>query len=157
MLVDYQYYLTFENIYLWSNFGILPFWIMLILIPNSRISQILINSIILPLLFSTLYVYVLYKAFLMSDPLSEIFKLYLSLDMLYTIFSTESFLLIFWLHFLIINLFIGSWVSRDAAKYNMTRRLVALPLIFIYFTGPIGLIIYWIVRVFYAKKLGFHD
>jgi len=93
----------------------------------------------------------------MSDPLSEIFKLYLSLDMLYTIFSTESFLLIFWLHFLIINLFIGSWVSRDAAKYNMTRRLVALPLIFIYFTGPIGLIIYWIVRVFYAKKLGFHD
>ena len=27
----------------------------------------------------------------------------------------------------------------------------------VYFTGPLGLVLYWIIRVFYAKRLGFHD
>ena len=44
MLAQYQDYLTLENIYLWVNFGIIPFWIMLILAPNSRVTQIFINS-----------------------------------------------------------------------------------------------------------------
>ena len=40
MLIQFQNYLTFENIYLWTNFGILPFWLMLIIIPNSKASSI---------------------------------------------------------------------------------------------------------------------
>ena len=82
---------------------------------------------------------------------------HLSLDDLYTIFSTESFLLVFWLHFIALNLFLGSWVSRDGVKYNITRSLLFIPLILIYFTGPLGLVLYWIIRVFFAKKLGLHD
>ena len=150
-------YLTFENIYLWTNFGILPFWIMLIIIPNSKVTRVLINSVILPLILSVTYVYVIRQAILLDEPLFDIFKLYLSLDNLYTVFATESFLLVFWLHFLTLNLFLGSWVSRDGVKHNMSRGLVSFPLILIYFTGPLGLVLYWIIRIFYAKKLGFHD
>jgi hypothetical protein len=157
MLIQFLDYLTFENIYLWTNFGILPFWIMLIIIPNSKVTQILINSVILPLILSLTYVYVIYQAILLDEPLFDIFKLYLSLDNLYTVFATESFLLVFWLHFLTLNLFLGSWVSRDGVKHNMSRGLVSFPLILIYFTGPLGLVLYWIIRIFYAKKLGFHD
>ena len=87
----------------------------------------------------------------------DVFKLYLSLDDLYTLFSIESFLLIFWLHFIAINLFLGSWVSSEGVKYNMPRGLIFLPLILIYFTGPIGLVFYWLIRIFYAKKIAFHD
>ena len=157
MLIQFLDYLTFENIYLWTNFGILPFWIMLIIIPNSKVTQIFINSVILPLILSLTYVYVIYQAILLDEPLFDIFKLYLSLDNLYTVFATESFLLVFWLHFLTLNLFLGSWVSRDGVKHNMSRGLVSFPLILIYFTGPLGLVLYWIIRIFYAKKLGFHD
>ena len=157
MLIQFQNYLTFENIYLWTNFGVLPFWLMLIIIPNSKVTQILINSIILPLILSVAYVYVFYQAILLDEPLFGIFKLYLSLDDLYTVFATENFLLIFWIHFLALNLFLGSWVSRDAVKYNMTRGLVFVPLVLIYLTGPLGLVLYWIFRIFYAKRLGFHD
>ena len=157
MLIQFLDYLTFENIYLWTNFGILPFWIMLIIIPNSKVTQILINSVILPLILSLTYVYVIYQAILLDEPLFNIFKLYLSLDNLYTVFATESFLLVFWLHFLTLNLFLGSWVSRDGVKHNMSRGLVSFPLILIYFTGPLGLVLYWVIRIFYAKKLGFHD
>ena len=157
MLIQFQNYLTFENIYLWANFGVLPFWLMLIFIPNSRFTQFFVNSIILPLILSAAYVYAIYQAILFEEPIYDFFKLYLNLDSLYTIFATESFLLVFWLHFLALNLFLGSWVSRDGVKYNISRSLLFIPLILIYFTGPLGLVLYWIIRVFFAKKLGFHD
>ena len=157
MLIQFQDYLTFDNIYLWANFGVLPFWLMLILIPNSRITQIFVNSVILPLILAAAYVYIIYETILLGEPIFDIFKLYLSLENLYTSFATESFLLVFWLHFLALNLFLGSWVSRDGVKYGLSRSLVSIPLILIYFTGPLGLVLYWMVRIFYAKKLGFHD
>jgi len=157
MLMQFQNYLTFENIYLWTNFGILPLWLMLIIIPNSKFTQFFVNSIIVPLIVSATYTYIIYQAILMDEPIFDFFKLYLSLDNLYTLFATESFLLVFWLHFLALNLFLGSWISRDGIKYNMPRSLVFLPLILVYFTGPLGLVLYWIIRVFYAKRISFHD
>ena len=155
--MQFQNYLTFENIYLWTNFGILPLWLMLIIIPNSKFTQFFVNSIIVPLILSATYTYIIYQAILMDEPIFDFFKLYLSIDNLYTLFATESFLLVFWLHFLTLNLFLGSWVSRDGVKHNMSRGLVYFPLILIYFTGPLGLVLYWAIRIFYAKKLGFHD
>ena len=157
MLIQFIDYLTFENIYLWTNIGLLPFWLMLIIIPNSRLTQFLINSIILPLILSVTYVYIIYQTILLNEPMFEIFKLYISLENLYTVFATESFLLVFWLHFAAINLFVGSWISRDSVKYNIKRRLIFLPLILVYFTGPLGIVLYWLIRIFYAKKLAFHD
>jgi hypothetical protein len=157
MLIQFQDYLTLENIYLWTNFGVLPFWFLLVIIPNSKITQLFVNSIILPLILAITYVYVFYLAILLDEPIFDVLKLYLSLDNLYTIFATENFLLAFWIHFLALNLFLGSWLSRDGIKYNIPRKLVAIPLITVYFTGPLGLVLYWMFRVFYAKKLSLHD
>ena len=95
MLIQFVDYLTFNNMYLWTNFGLLPFWLMLIIIPNSKITQIFINSVILPFILSAAYVYVIYQSVLLDEPIFDIFKLYLSLDNLYTVFATESFLLVF--------------------------------------------------------------
>ena len=127
MLSQFQYYLTFENIFLWTNIGVLPFWLMLILIPNARVTQIFVNSIILPLILGAAYCYMIYQIILLDEPIFDIFKIYLSLDNLYTIFAIESFLLVFWLHFLALNLFLGSWVSRDAIKYNIPKKIVFFP------------------------------
>ena len=80
MLTQFQSYLTFEAIYLWANFGVLPFWFMLIIIPNSRITQLFVNSIVLPLILATAYVYVIYQAILLDEPMFDVLKLYLSLD-----------------------------------------------------------------------------
>jgi len=157
MLIQFQEYLTFENIYIFIIYGLLPFWLLLIFIPNSKITQFFVNSIILPLILSTAYIYVVYQAIMLDEPILEIFLLYLSIDNLYTAFSTDSFLLIFWIHFLALNLFLGSWVSRDAIKYNIPKKIVFLPLILIYFTGPVGFVLYWVFRIFFSKKLGLHD
>ena len=157
MLIQFSEYLTIENIYLWTNFGVLPFWLMLIIIPNLGITRFLINSIILPLILAIAYVYILYQTIMLKEPLLDLFKIYTSLDNLYALLSTETFLLIFWIHFVTLNLFVGSWMSRDAIKFNIKRSVVLIPLILVYFAGPVGIVLYWILRIFYAKKLGFHD
>lgn len=157
MLNEFQSYLTFQNIYLWTNLGVLPFWFLLILAPNSKTTQIFVNSIVLPLFLGAAYGYIIYQSMLLDESFAYIFNLYLSLDNLYAVFSTESFLLAFWIHFLALNLFLGSWVSRDAIKYSIPKKLVIFPLILIYFIGPIGLVFYWFFRIFFAKKLSLHD
>jgi hypothetical protein len=73
------------------------------------------------------------------------------------LFSTESFLLVFWLHFLALNIFLGSWIASDGVRYGMPRGLIFFPLILVYFAGPVGLVLYWIFRIFYAKKINFYD
>ena len=157
MLIQLENLLTFENLYLWVNFGVLPFWIMIVFLPNSKITQIFVNSIILPTILASFYCYVIYQTILLDEPVVEIFKLYTNFDDLYARFATENFLLLFWIHYVTLNLFLGSWVSRDGIKYKLPRGLVFLPLILIYFAGPVGLVLYWLVRIFYAKRLGFHD
>ncbi len=157
MLTEFQDYLTFENIYIWSNFLVFPFWLMLIFIPKSKITQIIVNSVILPLIFAVTYIYVIYNIILLEESISDLFQLYIGLDSLYTVFSSEGFLVIFWLHFLFVNLFLGSWISNDGIKYNMSLKIIFLPLILTYLSGPVGFTIYWLLRIFYAKKLRIHD
>ena len=85
------------------------------------------------------------------------FELYNGLSGLYSMFANETLLLIFWLHFLSISLFAGAWIVRDSKKYFIPKIITIPSLIFTYFTGPIGLVFYWFIRIFFAKKVSFDD
>ena len=63
----------------------------------------------------------------------------------------------FWIHFVSINLFAGGWIARDAQKLFINKFLLAIPLIFTYLIGPIGLFLYWLIRIFYAKSINLYD
>ena len=156
MINNLETYLTLENIYLLANWGVIPFWLMLLTIPNQPITKVLVNSVIAPLILASAYVYLAYKLYLDGE-VFEVFQLYFGLDNLYSIYSNDTFLLIFWLHFLSINLFIGSWMSRDAQKYMVPKILTMVSLILIYFSGPVGLVFYWIIRIFFARKISFYE
>jgi len=157
MISDFEIYLTVENIYFWSNIGVLPFWLLLIFIPSSKFTRILTNSIVIPLILASAYSYLIYKVILSDEQILDIFDLYIGLESLYTIFAIESYLLVFWLHFLALNIFLGSWISIDGAKYLIPKSFTGVILILVYFTGPLGVVLYWFVRIFYSKKLAFHD
>ena len=156
MLENLQMYLTPDNIYLFSNWGVIPFWILLIFFPNETVTKILVHSVVVPLLFASAYIYIAIEIFL-NDNIFQVFNLYFGLDEIYTVFSNEKFLLIFWLHFLSISLFAGAWIVRDGRKYFIPKIVLIPSLILTYFTGPIGLVIYWFLRIFFAKKISFND
>ena len=149
-------FLSNENIYLIANWGVIPFWLLLIIFPNHKITIFFTQSIIITLLLGAAYSFVVYNIYIKGNILDS-FELYGGLDGLYSMFSNEDFLLIFWLHFLTISLFIGAWIIRDSQRYMMPRILVILSIVLTYFSGPIGLLIYWFFRIFFAKKISFND
>ena len=149
-------FLSYENIYLLANWGVIPFWLLLITAPRNIITNIFVHSIVPSIFLSAAYVLIAYNIFL-NDNILDAFELYRGLEGLYTMFSNESFLLIFWLHFLAISLFIGAWIARDSEKYAIPKFFLIISLILTYFTGPIGFVLYWLVRIFFAKKIDLND
>jgi len=149
-------FLNFENIYLIANWGVIPFWLLLIIFPNHQITNFFVQSIIVPLLLGGGYAYLSYNIYLEGNIFVG-FELYSGLDGLYSIFANESLLLIFWLHFLAISLFAGAWIVRDSKKFLIPKIITIPSLILTYFSGPIGLVIYWFIRIFFAKKISFND
>ena len=156
MINNLMAFLTNQNIYLFANWGVIPFWLILIFFPNNKITNFFVQSIIPPLLLAIGYSYLAYNVFLEGNIL-ESFELYSGLDGLYSMFANESILLIFWLHFLAISLFAGAWIVRDSKKYFIPKIIIIPSLILTYFSGPIGLVIYWFFRIFFAKKISFND
>ena len=73
------------------------------------------------------------------------------------LFSDKYYATIFWIHFLTINLFCGSWIVRDYIRINMPKFLALTPIVLTYFIGPIGLVLYWFFRIFFAKKISLFD
>ncbi|MDC1151502.1 ABA4-like family protein [Pelagibacteraceae bacterium] len=149
-------FLTLENIYLLANWGVIPFWLLLVIIPNHQITNFFVQSVIIPLLLASGYTYLSYNIYQNENILSG-FELYSGLDGLYSMFANESLLLIFWLHFLAISLFVGAWIVRDARKFLIPKIIIIPSLILTYFTGPVGLVFYWFIRMFFAKKISFND
>ncbi len=156
MINNLLFNLTSENIYLIANWGVIPFWLLLIFFPHNKITSFLTQSIIAPILLAIGYSYLAYSLYLEGNIFNS-FELYSGLDGLYSIFANEVLLLVFWLHFLSISLFAGAWIVRDSRKFFIPKIIIIPSLILTYFTGPIGLVFYWFIRIFFAKKVSFDD
>ena len=156
MINTLQEYITYENIYLVANWGVIPFWLLLIFAPHQILTKILVQSVVAPFLLAISYVFFSYTVYLDGNIL-ETFNLYLGLDELYTVFSNEVFLLLFWLHFLSISLFVGCWINRDSQRHAVPRLFAVLSLLLTYFSGPVGILFYWFIRIFIVKKINFDE
>ena len=69
-----------------------------------------------------------------------------SIEAVRTLFANDSALTAGWLHYLAFDLFIGAWISRDAAGRGISPLIVlpCLPLTFL--LGPAGLLLYLAAR-----------
>ena len=99
----------------------------------------------------------LYKSYLNSYDFLGNFNLYLGIQKLSDLFSDRSYLMLFWIHFIAINLFTGGWIVKDSQRLMIDKMLVVLPLVITYLIGPLGLLIYWLIRIFYAKNISLYD
>ncbi len=157
MIEEIYNYFTLEMLYYWVNLGVLPFWLILIFFPNSNLSRYFVTSIFPILILSGSYVFILYKSYLNSYDFINNFSLYLGIDRLSDLFTDRSYLMMFWIHFISINLFTGGWIVRDSQKLSINKILVSIPLVITYLIGPIGLFFYWLIRIFYTKSINLYD
>ena len=157
MIEQISAFFSIEMIYLWLNIGVLPFWFILIFFPQSNICKYLVTSIFPYLIFGSVYIYLLFLFYKTDYNFINNFNLYLGLDELNNLFNDNSFLISFWVHFLAINLFCGSWLVRDSQKFAISKIIIFFPLVITYFIGPLGLFMYWFIRIFFAKRMSLFD
>ena len=157
MIEQIAIFFSIEMIYLWVNIGVIPFWFILMFFPQSKVCGLFVTSIFPIIILGSVYIYLLYYFISSGYDFSENFNLYLGLYELADLFENEAFLLLFWVHFLAINLFCGAWIVKDSKRFYMSKFLLIFPLIITYFIGPVGVFIYWLIRIFFAKSITLFD
>ena len=157
MIEQIYAYFSLEILYLWVNFGVLPFWLLLIIFPHSNFNKFFVTSIFPILLLTGAYIFMLYRSYFSTYDYLSNFELYLSISNLSSLFSNDTFLIMFWIHFVSINLFVGGWMVKDSQKFLINRVVMSIPLIITYLIGPLGIFIYWIIRIFYAKSISLYE
>jgi hypothetical protein len=80
-----------------------------------------------------------------------------SLDQVYAIFQDPAFVLIGWIHYLIFDLFVGSWEVQDARKLEIPHLVVIPCLVGTFFAGPIGLLLYLLLRMIMKRRIGMEE
>jgi hypothetical protein len=139
--------MTVEQVFSIANLLAVAGWLILILASRVRWVPSLVTGAILPLLFGVLY------SFLIAAHWGETAGGFGTLAQVHALFSNDWLLLAGWVHYLAFDLFIGSWQVRDAQKYQIPLLLVIPALILTFMFGPIGLLLYCIIRLVRIRTL----
>ena len=95
MIDQISQYFTTEMIYIWLNIGVIPFWLVLIVFPQSNICKYIVSSIFPIIVFSAIYTYLIILFFNSGYNFIDNFDLYKGLANLNELMSDNSFLIIF--------------------------------------------------------------
>ncbi len=122
-------------------------WLLLLIVPRWKFTNMLVLSAAIPLLLSVAYLALIIVFFGRSEggfgSLPEVMKL----------FSYEWAALAGWIHYLAFDLFVGSWEVKDAQANSISHWFVIPCLILTFLLGPIGFLLYHILRFFLSKKV----
>ncbi|HEY2068204.1 MAG TPA: ABA4-like family protein [Rhizomicrobium sp.] len=132
-----------------ANDGILPFWLLLFLAPNWRGTRILVHSVLIPVVLGLTYIWVLGSAMTFGHaPPGSGFS---SLAGVMALFSSPLAMTGGWIHYLVFDLFIGAWITRDAHRRGVSHFAVMPILIVTLLFGPAGLLLYLALRAIMGK------
>ncbi|MCL2934540.1 MAG: DUF4281 domain-containing protein [Trichodesmium sp. MAG_R03] len=126
--------MTIDLIFNGANLFVLPFWALIIFLPNWKVTRKIMESFIPFILLVAVYLYLLISsltpesiAALSSSTLSDIAKF----------FGEESGAATGWVHFLVMDLFVGRWIYWEGQRTGVwTFHSIILCL----FAGPLGLL-----------------
>ena len=121
-------------------------WIILIALPMWRSSDKFIIGIIVSL-FAGIYTY-----YIATNIASIDMKSFSTLKGLTDLFANPLAVLIGWVHYLAFDLMIGIFIKKNAAKYGITHWLIVPCLLLTFMFGPVGLLLYLLIRFVRTKN-----
>lgn len=140
--------LSYEMLFTFSNLVVMPFWLLMIFLPHWKFTKRVLSSPLIALPTALLYVaLVLPQAFSLAGSLSNP-----SLAGITRLLSTSEAVLIAWAHFLTFDLLTGRWAFLESRAQNFNAWLMAPILFLILMLGPLGFVLYLILR--YAYFIG---
>jgi Domain of unknown function (DUF4281) len=134
-----------------SNVFVLPFWALMILLPNWNWTRKVMGSVLPFVALSALYIYLFINSL---DPESAQAFANPQLADLARLFANEKVMATGWIHFLVMDLFVGRWIYWEGQR---TGVWTVHSLVFCLFAGPIGLLSHiltqWITNLFWKKAI----
>jgi Domain of unknown function (DUF4281) len=122
------------------NLAVLPGWALLVIAPRWKWTRLLIAPVIVPLLLALVYLYLVGSFF------GSAHGSFGTLEGVMQLFSNPHVALAGWIHYLVFDLFIGSWEVRDSQAREISHFIVVPCLVLTFLFGPVGLLLYFIVR-----------
>ncbi|MBD0261966.1 MAG: DUF4281 domain-containing protein [Tolypothrix sp. T3-bin4] len=138
--------MTISQLFDGANIFVLPFWALMILLPNWKVTRQVMESYLPFVALAGVYLYLFISSITaenaqaLSNPqLADIARF----------FGDEKAAATGWIHFLVMDLFVGRWIYWEGQKTGIwTIHSLALSL----FAGPLGLLshifTYWITKKF---------
>ena len=137
--------MTFEQLFNLANIYIVPFWALMIFLPNWQLTKKIIGSYLYFLPLIGLYIYYLAASF---EPNSFATLANPTLSNIAAFFSQEGSAGAGWIHFLTMDLFVGRWIYWQGQEKNVwTVHSLVLCLFF----GPVGLLSH-IITAYFSKQ-----
>ena len=130
-----------EALFTLANLSVLPAWALLVLAPRWSGTGLLVHSMFYPAVLGTGYT----AGILLTAPGGNGVDMS-SLAGLAQGFQNPSMLLVGWVHYLVFDLFVGSWECRDAARRGIPHAFVIPCLLLTFLLGPLGLVLYLVIR-----------
>jgi hypothetical protein len=133
-----------------ANIFVLPFWVLMLLLPRWNVTKRVMESPLPFVALACLYLYLLSGALtaenaqaLANPKLSDIAHF----------FGDERAAATGWVHFLVMDLFVGRWVYLEGQRTGVwTLHSILLCL----FAGPLGLLSHilttWISQIFFKQQ-----
>jgi hypothetical protein len=121
-------------------------WIILIFIPWWTSADRFIIGIIIALL-AIVYAYLMFGNFSFSD-ISQ----FGSLSGVIELFRNPAVVTAGWIHYLAFDLLAGIFIRKNAWKYNISHWLVIPCLLLTFMFGPVGLLLYLLIRTTIVKR-----
>lgn len=130
-----------------ANVAVLPVWLLLAAAPRWRVTEVLAGSCAVSLAIAAVYAAVMAIAW--PDAQGDMG----SLAGIVQLFEQPRVALAGWLHYLAFDLFIGGWEVRNARRLGISHLYVVPCLFFTLMAGPVGLLLYFIVRWWHGQRL----
>ncbi len=130
--------MNLETLFTILNTAVLPFWVLLAVAPRWEWTRRLTHSVVIVAVYAPIYLWLLLGA----DAEGDIS----TLAGLGAAFADPRALLAGWVHYLVFDLFVGAWISRDAVRRGIHPLIVLPCLAFTLMMGPVGLGLYAAIR-----------
>jgi hypothetical protein len=127
-----------------ANNGILVFWLLLIVAPHWRVTETLVQSVVVPVIIGLTYTWLIAAVFF-GGALPEGGN-FSSLAGVMAFFTSPVAATAGWIHYLVFDLFVGAWQVRDARRRGIAHLAVIPCLVLTLLAGPVGLLLYLALR-----------
>lgn len=137
--------MSWEILFVIINAVVVPAWLLLILGPQWRTTQLVVHSGLYPLVLGSVYAIGLIASIFFG--LAAESAGMSSIGAVSALFDHPNGVIIGWAHYLVFDLFVGAWIGRDAQRRGMPHLAIAPCLIATFLFGPVGLLAYILVRL----------